>query len=76
MTRKSLAVALNTMNEKKPMEFLISSRTTKKLIVEIPIEAHVQIEQMKLDLRKTSIKEVVTEALNDSFKKHGYLPIA
>jgi hypothetical protein len=78
MTKKSLALALNAIDEKnsKPKEFLITQRTSKKLIVEIPIEAHMQIEQMKLDLRKDSIKNIVIEAINDMFKKHGYIPIA
>jgi hypothetical protein len=51
-------------------------KETKKLIVEIPSEAHLQIDQMKRDLRRRSMKDVVTEALNDLFKKHDYPPIA
>lgn len=49
---------------------------TKKLIVEIPSEAHLQIDQMKRDLRRRSMRDVVTEALNDLFKKYDYPPIA
>jgi hypothetical protein len=48
----------------------------KKLIVEIPSEAHLQIDQMKRDLRRRSMRDVVTEALNDLFKKYDYPPIA
>ena len=51
-------------------------RDTKKLIVEIPSEAHYQIDKMRLDMRRNSIKELVIESLNDLFKKHGYPPIA
>lgn len=51
-------------------------RDTKKLIVEIPSEAHYQIDKMRLDMRRNSIKDLVTESLNDLFKKHGYPPIA
>jgi len=49
---------------------------TKKLIVEISSEAHLQIDQMKRDLRRRSMRDVVTEALNDLFKKYDYPPIA
>jgi hypothetical protein len=53
-----------------------SGRDTKKLIVEIPSEAHYQIDKMRLEMRRNSIKELVIEALNDLFNKHGYPPIA
>lgn len=49
---------------------------TKKLIVEIPRDAHYQIDKMRLEMRRESIKGLVVEALNDLFKKHGYPPIA
>lgn len=45
---------------------------TKKLIVEIPAKMHLQIAQMKLDLEYDSMREIVSEALNDFFKKHKY----
>lgn len=49
---------------------------TKKLIVEIPADAHFQIDRMRLDMRRNTMKELVTEALNDLFKKYDYPPIA
>ena len=49
---------------------------TKKLIVEIPRDAYYQIDKMRLEMRRESIKGLVVEALNDLFKKHGYPPIA
>jgi hypothetical protein len=65
------------MQRKKSLEEEIASASeTKKLIVEIPTEAHLQIDQMKRDLRRGSMKDVVTEALNDLFKKYDYPPIA
>jgi len=78
MSYKNTSVTLHgPINKRAPTRgYLIKERETKKLIVELPIEAHIQVEQMKLDLRKSSIKEVVREALNDFFKKYGYPPIA
>jgi hypothetical protein len=64
----------NTVAQANPIAGPI--RDTKKLIVEIPSEAHYQIDKMRLDMRRNSIKELVTESLNDLFKKHGYPPIA
>lgn len=55
---------------------LTFDRESKKLIVEIPLDAHLQIDQMKRDLRRHSMKDVVIEALNDLFKKYDYPPIA
>ncbi|EKE09694.1 MAG: hypothetical protein ACD_16C00121G0016 [uncultured bacterium] len=80
MTQKpSLHEALHksSAQRKKIIEAETSSaRETKKLIVVIPTEAHLQIDQMKRDLRRRSMKDVVTEALNDLFKKYEYPPIA
>jgi hypothetical protein len=64
------------MKNPQPSELITTKRQLKKLIVEIPAEAHYQIDQMRLELRRSSIKELVTEALNDLFKKHNYPPIA
>jgi len=55
---------------------ILQTKETKKMIVEIPIDAHLQIDQMKRDLRRGSMKNVVTEALNDLFRKYDYPPIA
>jgi hypothetical protein len=80
MTQKqSLHAALqsSSMQRKQAFEAEITpARESKKLIVEIPTEAHLQIDQMKRDLRRGSMKDVVTEALNDLFKKYDYPPIA
>jgi hypothetical protein len=77
MVKPSLQSALHSSREqKKPNEPIVTKRQLKKLIVEIPSEAHYQIDQMRLELRRSSIKELVTEALNDLFKKHNYPPIA
>jgi hypothetical protein len=62
--------------KKNIKEELSLIRENKKLIVEIPTDAHLQIDQMKRDLRRPSMKDVVTEALNDLFKKYDYPPIA
>jgi hypothetical protein len=56
--------------------FAIKPRRIKNLVVQLPMEAHLQIQQMKLDLHKDSMKEVVRDALNDYFKRHGYMPLA
>jgi hypothetical protein len=61
---------------KNSPDFFIKQRQTKILSVEVPLEAHIQIQQMKLDFQKGSIKEVVTDALNEHFKRHGYIPLA
>lgn len=77
--KPSLQDALHSsLSQKKKIVDQESStiKETKKLIVEIPSEAHLQIDQMKRDLRRKSMKDVVTEALNDLFKKHDYPPIA
>ena len=77
--KQSLHAALRSSSEqkkKKVEEKIKQTRETKKLIVEIPTEAHLQIDQMKRDLRRGSMKDVVTEALNDVFKKYDYPPIA
>ena len=60
----------------KTSEFVINKKEHKYLSVKLSVEAHIQIEQMKLDFRKNSIKHVIQDALNDYFKKHGYPPIA
>ena len=77
--KQSLHAALHgsSVQRKKAFETeILSNKETKKLIVEIPIDAHLQIDQMKRDLRRCSMKDVVTEALNDLFKKYDYPPIA
>jgi len=77
--KQSLQAALHnsSVQRKKTIEAEITpDRETKKLIVEIPTDAHLQIDQMKRDLRRSSMKDVVTEALNDLFKKYDYPPIA
>ncbi len=77
MKTTSLQSALHSsMKNPQPSELITTKRQLKKLIVEIPAEAHYQIDQMRLELRRSSIKELVTEALNDLFKKHNYPPIA
>lgn len=80
MTQKqSLQAALQRSSVQKKQIFeaeTTSTRENKKLIVEIPTDAHLQIDQMKRDLRRGSMKDVVTEALNDLFKKYDYPPIA
>jgi hypothetical protein len=80
MTQKqSLQAALQRSSVQKKQTFeaeITSIRESKKLIVEIPTDAHLQIDQMKRDLRRGSMKDVVTEALNDLFKKYDYPPIA
>lgn len=83
MAKPSLQAALlNDEPAKKPKPAGVTAssaepgRATKKLIVEIPAEAHYQIDKMRLELRRDSIKGLVVEALNDMFKKHGYPPIA
>ena len=78
MVKTSLQSALHmtTLEKEKPVDWIATERRLKKLIVEIPVEAHHQIDQMRLDLRRNSIKELVTEALNDLFKKHNYPTIA
>jgi hypothetical protein len=80
MTQKqSLQAALQRSSVQKKQVFeaeITSTRESKKLIVEIPTDAHLQIDQMKRDLRRGSMKDVVTEALNDLFKKYDYPPIA
>jgi hypothetical protein len=77
MGKPSLQNALHSSIVKKnqPSELVTKKRQLKKLIVEIPAEAHYQIDQMRLELRRNSIKELVTEALNDLFKKYDYPPI-
>lgn len=79
MSKKpSLHAALNKTAEVKPVPTatVIEEREFKKLIVEIPSEAHYQIDKMRLELRSPSMKSLVTEALNDLFKKYNYPPIA
>jgi len=81
MAKQSLHAALHnthtTQNTVAQANLIAGpSRDTKKLIVEIPSEAHYQIDKMRLDMRRNSIKDLVTESLNDLFKKHGYPPIA
>lgn len=51
------------------------NKNIKKLIVEISEEAHLQLHQLRLDLREKSIKNLVYEALNDLFKKYNKPPI-
>lgn len=60
----------------KTSEIILNKREYKYLSVKLPVDVHIQIEQMKLDFRKNSIKQVIQDALNDYFKKHGYPPIA
>lgn len=77
--KQSLHAALRNSSEQKKKKIeaeIEQTRETKKLIVEIPTEAHLQIDQMKRDLRRGSMKDVVIEALNDIFKKYDYPPIA
>jgi hypothetical protein len=77
--KQSLQAALhNSSTQKKKIEEieLPTDKESKKLIVEIPSDAHLQIDQMKRDLRRRSMKDVVIEALNDLFKKYDYPPIA
>lgn len=77
--KKSLHAALHSSSTQKKQEFEEKTKShmeTKKLIVEISMDAHLQIDQMKRDLRRGSMKDVVIEALNDLFKKHDYPPIA
>jgi hypothetical protein len=77
--KQSLHAALQRSSEKSKKNInaeIVSVRESKKLIVEIPIDAHLQIDQMKRDLRRVSMKNIVTEALNDLFKKYDYPPIA
>lgn len=77
--KPSLHAALHnsSVQKKKIIEAeIVHAKETKKIIVEIPIDAHLQIDQMKRDLRRGSMKNVVTEALNDLFKKYDYPPIA
>ncbi len=77
--KQSLQDALHSssVQKKQAIEAEITlDRKTKKMIVELPIEAHLQIDQMKRDLRRGSMKNVVKEALNDLFKKYDYPPIA
>lgn len=81
MAKPSLHAALhNTLTPKTPVTtdpgLAPIERPTKKLIVEIPAEAHYQVDKMRLEMRRNSIKELVTEALNDLFKKYDYPPIA
>lgn len=76
--KPSLHAALHsaTVLDKSPDPTASTTQPTKKLIVEIPADAHFQIDRMRLDLRRISMKELVTEALNDLFKKYDYPPIA
>lgn len=77
--KQSLHAALHRSSTQRKQEIeaeIVLAKETKKLIVEIPTEAHLQIDQMKRDLRRGSMKDVVTEALNDIFKKYDYPPIA
>lgn len=53
----------------------VVKNNVKKLIVEINEEVYYQIHQLRLDLKKASIKELVSEALNDLFKKYNKPPI-
>jgi hypothetical protein len=77
MANPSLHAALhNSTPSKTPVPLTAESPETKKLIVEIPAAAHYQIDKMRLELRRESMKALVTEALNDLFIKHGYPPIA
>lgn len=80
MTKPSLNAALHSRNPlKKPSSSTVSNREdrcTKKLIVEIPAATHYQIDKMRLELNRESMKSLVIEALNDLFVKHGYEPIA
>ncbi len=80
MTQKqSLHAALHSSSTQKKKAFeekIKSHMETKKLIVEISTDAHLQIDQMKRDLRRGSMKDIVIEALNDLFKKYDYPPIA
>ncbi len=52
-----------------------TSTPIKKLIVEIPKEVHFQIDKMRLEMRRHSMKELVVEALNDLFVKYDYPPV-
>ncbi len=78
-SKPSLQDALrNDLQDKNPENQNTSTSSTKsnkKLIVEIPNSAHYQIDLMRLELRRGSIKELVLEAINDLFKKHNYPPI-
>jgi hypothetical protein len=82
MAKPSLQAALhnagpaNKSKANPPTEMARDTKVSKKLIVEIPAEAHYQIDKMRLEMRRGSLKELVTEALNDLFKKHNYPPIA
>lgn len=81
MAKPSLHAALHSAPApKKPVAAdpapVSAERPTKKLIVEIPAEAHYQIDKMRLEMRRNSIKDLVTEALNDLFKKYDHPPIA
>ena len=77
MANPSLHAALhNSKPSKTPVSIATENPETKKLIVEIPAAAHYQIDKMRLELRRESMKALVTEALNDLFIKHGYPPIA
>ncbi len=81
MAKPSLHAALHNIHTpKKPVAadpvLTPVERPTKKLIVEIPAEAHYQIDKMRLEMRRNSIKDLVTEALNDLFKKYDHPPIA
>lgn len=77
--KTSLQDALHSSSMKKKNmieEESLPGKETKKLIVELPTDAHLQIDQMKRDLRRGSMKDIVIEALNDIFKKYDYPPIA
>lgn len=80
MTKKpSLHAALHNSSSQKSKDIeegIMPFKETKKLIIEISSDAHLQIDQMKRDLRRGSMKDVVREALNDLFKKYDYPPIA
>lgn len=51
------------------------NKPTKKLIIEINEESYYQLHQLRLDLKRSSVKELVSEALNDLFKKYNKPPI-
>lgn len=74
--KPSLQEALNKSASKKNIIENLEYQTSKKIIFQISSEAHLQIDQMKRDLRRSSMKELFLEALNDLFNKHGYPPIA
>jgi hypothetical protein len=75
--KKSLHDALHnlTINEKNIKEEKIMNEKNR-LTFEIYTNAHLQLDQMKRDLRRKSMTNLVIEAFNDLFTKYGYPPIA